>query len=263
MRTTPWGCPSHHKLCSLTCPRPAHLPLTSRCAGAAARAPRGCCHWTPSTQHLQALHRPVTGSGRMGLWSRTGFFTIFQVWRSHIGRAVCTHTHAHFGQVLSWHLSSHAPASTGSAGTCHTIMVCKSSTFSASADCFNQPPATQGRCRAKGMKTLVYFMQCEKKVLKSTWVWKWNGPWIPETCSENPLTSVSSGYTTLVLHSRVWQEIHDLCSWDKLFSALSTTSGMWSVIILGLIKMLLKTVSFDHLAVYLISEEHHLKQNTP
>lgn len=33
---------------------------------------------------------------------------------------------------------------------------------------------------------------------------------------------------------------------------------MWSVIILGLIKMLLKTVSFDHLAVYLISEEHNL-----
>lgn len=77
------------------------------------------------------------------------------------------------------------------------------------------------------------------------------------------LTLVNCGYTTLVLHSRVWQEIHDLCSWDKLFSALSTTSGMWSVIILGLIKMLLKTASFDHLAVYLISEEHHLKQNTP
>lgn len=34
---------------------------------------------------------------------------------------------------------------------------------------------------------------------------------------------------------------------------------MWSVIILGLIKMLLKTVSFDQLAVYLISEEHNLK----
>ena len=35
---------------------------------------------------------------------------------------------------------------------------------------------------------------------------------------------------------------------------------MWSVIILGLIKMLLKTVSFDHLAVYFISEEHNLKR---
>lgn len=33
---------------------------------------------------------------------------------------------------------------------------------------------------------------------------------------------------------------------------------MWSVIILGLIKMLLKTVSFDHRAAYLISEEHNL-----
>lgn len=35
---------------------------------------------------------------------------------------------------------------------------------------------------------------------------------------------------------------------------------MWSVIILGLIKMLLNTVSCDHLAVYLISEEHNLKK---
>ena len=41
--------------------------------------------------------------------------------------------------------------------------------------------------------------------------------------------------------------------------ALSTTSGMWSVIILGLIKMLLKTVSFDQFAEYLMSEEHNLK----
>lgn len=71
---------------------------------------------------------------------------------------------------------------------------------------------------------------------------------------------MSYGYTTLVLHSCVWQEVHDPCSWDKLFRALSTTSGMWSVIILGLIKMLLKTVSFDHLAVYFISEEHNLKR---
>lgn len=37
---------------------------------------------------------------------------------------------------------------------------------------------------------------------------------------------------------------------------------MWSVTILGLIKMLLKTVSFDHLALYLISEEHNLKKKT-
>lgn len=73
-------------------------------------------------------------------------------------------------------------------------------------------------------------------------------------------SSPSDGYTTLVLHSRVWQEIQDPCSWVKLFRALSTTSGMWSVIILGLIKMLLKTDSFDHLAVYLISEEHNLKK---
>lgn len=34
---------------------------------------------------------------------------------------------------------------------------------------------------------------------------------------------------------------------------------MWSVIILGLIKMLLKTVSFDQFAEYLMSEEHNLK----
>lgn len=37
---------------------------------------------------------------------------------------------------------------------------------------------------------------------------------------------------------------------------------MWSVIILGLIKMLLKTVSFDHRAVYLLSEEHNLGKKT-
>lgn len=73
-----------------------------------------------------------------------------------------------------------------------------------------------------------------------------------------PRSSSSCGYTALGSYSRVWHDRHDACSWDKLFRALSTTSGMWSVIILGLIKMLLKTVSFDHLAVYLISEEHNL-----
>lgn len=73
-----------------------------------------------------------------------------------------------------------------------------------------------------------------------------------------PRSSSSCDYTALGLYSRVWQDRHDPCSWDKLFRALSTTSGMWSVIILGLIKMLLKTVSFDHLAMYLISEEHNL-----
>lgn len=126
--------------------------------------------------------------------------------------------------------------------------------------CFNQHNVTWGCCRSKGIKTLVYFTQCKK----STEIhFDLSGMCLEylKPAIKNAHTSSSSyGYTTLVLHSCVWQEIHDPCSWDKLFRALSTTSGMWSVIILGLIKMLLKTVSFDHLAVYFISEEHNLKR---
>jgi len=130
--------------------------------------------------------------------------------------------------------------------------------------CFNQQTATGGRCRDKGLGTLVCSTQSESSTEPHRYGGGMNVSWILETANKKPRTSSSGlGYSTLALHSRAWQDIHDPCSWDKLFRALSTTSGMWSVTILGLIRMLLKTSSLDHLAAYLISEEHNLKKKPP
>lgn len=45
----------------------------------------------------------------------------------------------------------------------------------------------------------------------------------------------------------------------RLLSARSTTSGMWSVNILGLIRMLLNAISLDHSARYRTWEKQDLK----